>query len=551
MIYDLVKNRVQISDVVRTKVELKQRGSDYIGLCPFHSEKTPSFSVNNFKKFFYCFGCHAGGDVISFISQLTGLSYRDAAFKLAQDYRIEIPSSAALKQELDEFDKVHSVLELALEFYQRNLGADAIKYLNNRGISQSIIEKFQIGYAPGHGALRKYLEEKNVPLLMMDKAGLIAKKDSSIYEVFRERVVFPIRNNHNKLIAFGGRVLKDVQPKYLNSPETLLFKKSECFYGENLSYTSCYKNNRAILVEGYIDLIKMHGSGFTETLATLGTAVSEKHLERLWVNVDEIILCLDGDDAGLRASKRVVELALPKLKSNKHISFVMLPSGFDPDEFLKNKGKAQMESLIQNRLELSKMLWLIESSDGNFSSAESIAKLESKLSGHVQIITDGLVAKSYKRFFNDQIWALSRSKKTSTRVLQEYSSKADSVNEDMLEITLIALLILCPNLFDDDEVCQKIKEVEFSSKHADFINSKQIGILEADILPKIHKANPGFSLSLTKTNPKQVFLKMAKQCGLLALKKTYTTLSENDPKKFLENFKSYKIEVDKLLGDDE
>jgi DNA primase len=551
MIYDLVKNRVQISDVIRTKVELKQRGSDYIGLCPFHPEKTPSFSVNNFKKFFYCFGCHAGGDVISFISQLTGLSYRDAAFKLAQDYRIEIPSSAALKQELDEFDKMHSVLELALEFYQRNLGADAIKYLNNRGISQSIIEKFQIGYAPGHGALRKYLEEKNVPLFMMDKAGLVAKKDSSIYEVFRERVIFPIRNNHNKLIAFGGRVLKDVQPKYLNSPETLLFKKSECFYGENLSYTSCYKNNRAILVEGYIDLIKMHGSGFTETLATLGTAVSEKHLDRLWVNVDEIILCLDGDDAGLRASKRVVELALPKLKSNKHISFVMLPSGFDPDEFLKNKGKAQMESLIQNRLELSKMLWLIESSDGNFSSAESIAKLESKLSAHVQIITDSLVAKSYKRFFNDQIWALSRSKKTSTKVFQEYSSKADSVNEDMLEITLIALLIMCRDLLDDQDVSQKIKEVEFSSKYADFINSKQIGILEADILPKIHKANPGFSLSLTKTNPKQVFLKMAKQYSLLALKKTYTTLSENDPKKFLENFKSYKIEVDKLLGDDE
>jgi DNA primase len=547
MIYDLIKNRVQISDIVRAKVELKKRGNDYIGLCPFHSEKTPSFTVNNLKRFFYCFGCHNGGDVISFVSQTTGLSYREAALKLANDYRIEIPSSAALKQELDEFDQIHSVLELSLEFYKNSLTPEAISYLNKRGINQALIDKFQIGYAPGNNLLRKYLEAKKIPLLMLDKAGLMAKKEGSIYEVFRERVIFPIRNNHNKLIAFGGRTLKDIQPKYLNSPETLLFKKNESLYGENFAYTHCYKNNRAILVEGYIDLIKMHSSGFVETVATLGTAVNEKHLDKLWSVADEIIMCLDGDQAGLRASQRVVELALPKVKANKYISFVMLPKSYDPDDVLKEKGAGYMESLIQKRLGLSKMIWMLETADSSFYSAELIAKLELKLNGYVQHIKDNLVAKSYKRFFNDQLWLLTKTKKQKNVKIANLPQQLEHNN--LLELALIALLIKYPELFDNEGIAQKIKDTQFSPELAAFVNPEQVQMLASKIFPIIQKSDPGFEASLSKCSPQQVFLKMLKQYNLFVLEKRYKALAASDPKKFLEIYDTYKIDVDRLLQD--
>jgi DNA primase len=550
MIYDLIKSRVQIMDVVRAKVELKKRGGDYIGICPFHSEKTPSFTVNNIKGFFYCFGCQAGGDVIGFVSHSTGMNYRDAAFKLANDYKIELPSSAAARQELDEFEKIYSVMELALEFYRKNLTTSAIKYLNSRGISDHIIEKFQIGYAPSGSALRKFLEAKGVPLLMMDKAGLIAKKEASVYEVFRERIIFPIRNNYNKLIAFGGRAIVDIQPKYLNSPETLVFKKSESFYGENFAYTSCYKSNQAILVEGYMDLIAMHGVGLSQTLATLGTAVNEKHLEKLWQVVDEIVMCLDGDEAGIRASKRVAELALPRLKANKSLSFVVLPKGSDPDDVIKEKGVVFLESALEGRIALSQMIWKMEVGSGNFASAESIAKLESKLLAHVQHIADALVAKSYKRFFNDQIWNLNRGKKAKAAAPKAIDEALAS-KDDFLEIALIALLIECPELFDDQDVLDQISKIEFSAKYANFISPGQIEILAKDIVPIIRKNNPGFSLSLSKSDPKKVFLKMSKKYNLVLLKRMYQELAKKDPKKFLEIYDSYKLQIDQLLAEDD
>jgi DNA primase len=549
MLYELIKNRVQVSEVASKKTDLKKRGTDYIGLCPFHSEKTPSFAVNDFKRFFYCFGCHVGGDVISFISQTTGLSYKEAALKLASDYKIEIPSSAAVRQELDEFDKIHSTLEAALEFYRKNLTLEGIKYLNNRGISQDIINKFEIGYAPAHNSMRKNLEAKGIPLLMLDKAGLIAKKDQSLYEVFRDRIIFPIRNSHNKIIAFGGRTLKDIQPKYLNSPETLLFKKNEVFYGENFAYTSCYKNNRSIVVEGYMDLIKMYTNGFTETVATLGTAVNEKHFEKLWSLVDEIIMCMDGDAAGIRASKKVIEIALPRLKANKYISFVILPQGSDPDDVLTNKGTAYMEMLIQNRLELSKMIWSFETSNVDTSSPELIARLEAKLQEYTRHIKDDIVVKNYKRFFNDQLWSLSRNKKSKNQTSSIVAKPTNNIPNNILEISLLAILIKYSELLDDIQIIEKINQLEFSANYSKFLNANQIKLLESEIVPIVQKTNPSFFTGLKKTDPKQAFLKLAKQLQLISLENKYKQLAQSDPKKFLEFYNSYKTEMDKLLSD--
>jgi len=422
MFYDLIKNQVPILEVISKRVDLKRQSSNYLGLCPFHSEKTPSFSVNPIKKFFYCFGCHAGGDVISFVSQIEGTSYKQSALQLAKDYNIEIPKTLTSKEEKDEFEELHNVLELALGFYKQNLSKEVINYLSARGITKEDIEKFEIGYAPGNNYLRKFLDSKSVPLLMMDRTGLIGRKGADIYEVFRRRIIFPIRDNYNRLIAFGGRCLDGLMPKYLNSPETQLFQKSEVLYGLNLAYKSCYKTNRVIVVEGYVDLIKMHIGGFTETVATLGTAISTKHLDHLWSIVDEIIICFDGDTAGLRAAKKVVELSLGKITTTKHVSFVMLPNNFDPDDVISKKGSKYMEYIIHGRKPLSEMIWMLEApSSLSAKSPEVLSKVETNLNKYLDHIHDKIVVKNFKRFFLDQLWQLTkRPKKVSKQVFIRY-----------------------------------------------------------------------------------------------------------------------------------
>jgi DNA primase len=549
MLYDLIKTRVQILDVIGAKVELKKRGADYIGLCPFHGEKTPSFTVNNAKGVFYCFGCHVGGDVIGFVSQISGMSYRDSAIDLARQHSIELPNLGAAKAQLEEFEQLYLVMEMAWEFYRKNLNSSASSYLKSRGINLGIIEKFQLGFAPGGNSLRKFLESRKVSLLLLDRCGLIAGKEGNHYDVFRDRIIFPIRNNYGKLIAFGGRALaSEIQPKYLNSPETVIFKKSEHFYGENFAYNHCYKTSKAILVEGYMDLIKMHSAGFNNTLATLGTAVNERHLDKLWAVVDEIIMCLDGDAAGMRASKKVIDMALPKLSANKIITFVKMPAGMDPDDVLSDKDAYYMENLIDNRLELSKMIWQFETNGQSFTSAEAKARLESKLSSYVALIVDPIVAKNYRSFFHDQLWWIGKSRQKKG-VLNVVS--LPSAEHDMTELTLIALLMRYPELFVDEEIVARIKLIKFSSQYGEFINAGQINCLENNVVPIIKKNNPGFFASLSKTDPKKVFLKILKQRNLILLKSSYKELARSDPKKFLENYNTYKIEIDQLKKDDE
>jgi DNA primase len=551
MIYDLIKHKVSIVSVIGAKVELKKRGGDYIGICPFHAEKTPSFSVNEIKKFFYCFGCQAGGDVIGFVAQITGMSYRDAGLKRAKDFNIDLPKTLDAKSELDEFEKIHSTLEVALDFYRLSLPDAAVKYLNNRGISAQIIEKFQIGYAPSAGSLRKYMDSKRVSLVMLDKAGLLAKSGSGVYEVFRERIIFPIRDNYNKLIAFGGRALADIQPKYLNSPETLVFKKNQSFYGQNFAYNSCYKSNKAILVEGYIDLIKMHAAGFDYTMATLGTAINIKHLEKLWAVVDEIIMCLDGDEAGVRASKKVVDIAISNINANKLISFVIMPKNLDPDDVIITKGSTYMRWLIENRQGVAQMIWSIETKGRNFHNPETIAKLEAKLMSYLEKINDNLVVKSYKRFFNDKIWSLNRGKKTKIPHSSFGGIKAIEIKNDLIEITLLGILIICPDIFDDAEILKQINKINFSLRYNSFVTKDKIMHLSGEILPIIQKSNPSFESAIAMSDAKKVFLKILNQKELMDLKTQYEDLVRGDPKKTQEFYSSYKSEIDRLLSDNE
>jgi len=404
--YELLRNRINLSDIVREKVALLKKSNEYLGLCPFHNEKTPSFSVNDVKGVYYCFGCAASGDVITFFSKMNGISYSDSAVKLAQDHNIELPTITKEQKIIyEESEQVLNILQIASKFFQSKLDANSLDYLKNRKINKKTIEEFTIGFAPSGGKLQQFFKEKEIPEAMLIKAGLIGKRDDGrLYEIFHDRIMFPIKNVYNKVIGFGGRVIGEGLPKYLNSPETTIFKKNETLYGENKAIKAAYNKKYSILVEGYLDVITLHEAGFDETVASLGTAITEKHLRKLWRVAEEIVLCLDGDEAGIKASIRLINLSLPFISNNKKISFIQLPSNSDPDNIIRQGGDKMFSRLLSDRIELSEMIWQIEYDGKIFTSPEARAQLEVNLENYCKQITDNVLSSHYRKFFKDQIW---------------------------------------------------------------------------------------------------------------------------------------------------
>jgi DNA primase len=443
--FESLRTKLDIVEIIGQYTNLQRKGKEFLGVCPFHSERTPSFTVNPIKQFYHCFGCSAHGDVIKFLSTQNGLSYKEAAIKIAQEKNIPIPKYSKEDEEEDsEAEKIYTINNLANQFFQKSLDHKAVKYLNNRNIPNTTIQKFALGFAPKEG-LKKYLEQHNTSLSLMHKAGLIAKGDSgNIYEVFRNRVMFPIFNIYGKIIGFGGRTMENIQPKYLNSPETLLFKKSESFYGENRAISASYKMGNIILVEGYMDVISMHEAGFTNTLASLGTAINEKHLLKLWKYTDEIILCLDGDAAGVKATKRTIELALPLIDSNKKVSFLSLPAGGDPDDILKKYGAKYVERLILEKKALSEMIWHIESLNQNLATPEEQTKLNNTLTSYCLSVKDLMLRKYYLNFFKNKMWQASRNSNATNKNTQYYhhnqNSKYTSKNTKKQHISTLSIL---------------------------------------------------------------------------------------------------------------
>ena len=445
--FELLRSRINVSDVVRKKVALKKRGLEYTGLCPFHSEKSPSFTVNDIKRFYHCFGCQAHGDVIRFTSEIFGLGYKASAIKLAQEYGIEIPKlSKAEERMYEEVDQIHHVLQLAMEFFQKNLTNDAKLYLQSRHFKQSTIQDHKIGYASSGDTLRKYLEQQKIPLVMMHKAGLVGKgEDGSIYEIFRDRIIFPIRSLYGKVVGFGGRTMRGSMPKYLNSPETIVFKKNEIVYGEDKAMGMAYKTGRIIVVEGYMDQIAMYSHGIENTVASLGTAVTNNHLTKLWHSTDEIIMCLDGDAAGIRASKKVIEQSIARVNTEKSVSFVLMPHGQDPDDILAKHGKSYMEGLLNSRLSLAEMIWHLETDGQTFTTPEQRASLEQRLQNHANSVADTALRRNYLRFFKDISWQFFR-KKTKSKISTTPSIPTTMSEMELIEHGIVSILIKLPQL---------------------------------------------------------------------------------------------------------
>jgi DNA primase len=352
-----IKNRADIVEVVSEVVLLKKTGKNYAGLCPFHPEKTPSFTVNPEKQIFYCFGCAAGGNVFSFLMKHDGISFPDAAKMLAVRYGIDIPGgtlSPEQKRRITQRESLFAVNRQAMEFFRKQFldtipGKRAMEYVKKRGINRAVSDNFNLGYAPkGWDNLLRYFNKKNISLDLVEKAGLIVskKEKGGFYDRFRDRLIFPIFDLNMQGIGFGGRVMDDSLPKYLNSPETPVYNKSRSLYGLHLAKNKCRENQTVYIVEGYFDLLALHQHGIQNSVATLGTSLTPEHVQLLkgFTGKDGgVILVFDSDDAGVKASQRTIEI-FDKAYINAQI--VTLPDGYDPDSYLFEFGVESFLDLV-------------------------------------------------------------------------------------------------------------------------------------------------------------------------------------------------------------
>jgi DNA primase len=378
-IQDLL-NRVDIVDVVERHVKLKRAGANYVACCPFHGEKTPSFTVSQSKQFYHCFGCSAHGTAIGFIMEYNGAGFVDAVKELAQSVGMKVPEEARserAQRRAEEGDDLHGVLLQAAQFYRTQLKAapHAVDYLKGRGLSGEIAKRFGIGYAPdGWQGLAAAFPDYHAKALVT--AGLVKSgEEGKRYDVFRDRIMFPIVDVRGNVIGFGGRVLGDGEPKYLNSPETPVFEKGRELYGLYQARRAIRDAGRVIVVEGYMDVVALAQSGIEYAVATLGTATTPTHVQKLLRQTDEIVFCFDGDAAGRRAAWRALENSLGQLVDGKQVGFLFLPQGEDPDSYVRKQGKAVFEALLDKAVPLSQFLLQELAKQGDLSVAEGRANL--------------------------------------------------------------------------------------------------------------------------------------------------------------------------------
>lgn len=342
-----LKDRIDIVDIISKYVDLKRAGSNFKGLCPFHNEKTPSFIVSREKNNFHCFGCHEGGDAISFIMKMENISYIEAIKFLADELGMILEETKYDKGKIEKNKKYFKINSLTGRYYFDNFRKNNFpkKYLQNRGIDLDTISNFYLGYAESDNGLYTHLKSKGIDDQDMLDLGLIGKsQNGGFYDKFRERLIFPILNNKNKVIGFGGRTLSDHKIKYLNSPESDIFIKGKNIYGVHI-VNKTRNNKKIILVEGYMDVIGLYNQGIDYAVATLGTALTEEQAKLIKRYSDEIYIAYDGDSAGIKAALRAIEIFK---NMNVQLGVLSFPDGLDPDEFINKYGKAKFEELLKN-----------------------------------------------------------------------------------------------------------------------------------------------------------------------------------------------------------
>jgi DNA primase len=377
-------NRIDIVEVVGRHVTLKKAGANFQGLCPFHNEKSPSFSVSPIKQFYHCFGCGAHGSAISFLMEHSGLTYVDAIEELARSAGLTVPREERRPQDLAKQQQAVALSEVmspAADWYKQQLKQNtrAIDYLKGRGLSGEIAKRFNLGYAPeswqGLEAVFGAYSQDSIANVLVE-AGLIIQSEAKRYDRFRDRIMFPIRNPKGQVIAFGGRILDAGEPKYLNSPETPLFSKGNTLYGLFEARQAIRDKGYVIVCEGYMDVVALAQLGFANGVATLGTACTANHVRALMRQTDRIIFSFDGDAAGQRAAKRALEACLPMMADDKEIKFLFLPTEHDPDSFVRERGAPAFEEAIRQAMPLSSFLIQVANEGHDWNTPEGRAQTQ-------------------------------------------------------------------------------------------------------------------------------------------------------------------------------
>ena len=397
---DDLLDRVDIVEVIDRRVKLKKTGKNFSACCPFHDEKTPSFSVNPGKQFYYCFGCGAGGNALGFLMDYERLEFPEAVESLAQTVGLQVPKEELRPGQTPPQDTNRPILEQleqATRFYEHSLrkhpeAKRAVAYLKGRGVSGEIARAFRVGFAPpGWDNLLQTADKDAQQIKRLTDGGMLVTNDRGrTYDRFRDRIVFPILDARGRVIAFGGRVLGDDKPKYLNSPETPVFHKSRELYGLYQARKSERSLNRIVVVEGYMDVIALAQYGIGYAVATLGTATSEAHMERLFRHVPEVVFCFDGDEAGRKAAFRALESTLPVMHDGRQARFLFLPDGEDPDSLVRARGAEHLEHLFSSATPLENFLFDWVAQDLDISTLDGRARFSKQAAPFVHLIPEGV-----------------------------------------------------------------------------------------------------------------------------------------------------------------
>lgn len=466
---DTLRSRLSLAEVVGEKVKLTRKGREFMGLCPFHHEKTPSFTVSEEKEFYHCFGCGAHGDAIRFLMEADKYTFVEAVKELASRTGLSLPQDFSREnfQESDQPQEDLSLLQEAIQeascWFHKNLFlnkfGESLRYVERRKITRATTQKFVLGYAPeGRHNLETYLKEKGFSEEILLKAGLLAQGEENVtpYDRFRRRVIFSIHDTKGKIVAFGGRLLDKGEPKYLNSPETPLFSKGKLLYGYSFAREKA-QADPLIIVEGYMDVIALHQAGYCGAVAPLGTALTEDQILLAWRLSPEPILCFDGDPAGLKAAARAAERVLPLLKPGHSLRFSFLPQGEDPDSLIQ-KGAAFQDVLTQAS-SLLETLWMFLTQGKAFKTPEQKTALQQRYTLWTKTIKNAEVQKSYNYAFRDLFFKKIIGKKAAEQSISPLKrSKLNLFH--IQERLLLAILLNHPNLLD--ETSDDLTFIEFN-----------------------------------------------------------------------------------------
>ena len=476
---DELRTRTSLTQVVGRKVMWDARKSnqgkgDMWAPCPFHHEKTASFHVDDRKGFYYCFGCHAKGDAISFVRETENVDFMEAVKILAEEAGMQMPARDPKAQaKADRRTQLVEVMEMAVRHYRMMLstsqGATARAYLERRGLDEGARDRFEIGFSPeGWQGLWDHLTAKGVAPDLIVGAGLAkpSNKGGKPYDTFRNRIMFPIRDARGRCIAFGGRAMDpDDNAKYLNSPETDLFDKGHSLYHHGPAREAAGKGQPLIVAEGYMDVIALAQAGFGGAVAPLGTSITEGQLQMMWRISDEPIIAMDGDTAGLRAAMRVIDLALPLLEAGKSLRFALMPEGQDPDDLIRARGASAVQKVLDGAMPMVRLLWQREIEGKVFDSPERRAALDAALRQKIKLIRDPSIRAHYGQAIKELRWQLFRPQRTGGGAFRPgwkagpkvqshtkasvLAASVGPVEHRMREAVVLGVLLVSPELLDD------------------------------------------------------------------------------------------------------